>query len=903
MEPTETRYPALRRYVSETPWALEPSSLLLLQEVIGRRIQGDRLTAEEIAEIAAAAPRRTATPSQGSVAVLPLWGILSPHAVEDISSGPTTALDTWGALFDELDNDPSVGTIVLNVDSPGGAVDLVPEVAAKIRAARTATVAVANTRAASAAYWLASQCGELVVSPSGAVGSVGVYAAHEDVSRQLEAEGVTVTLISAGEHKVDGNPFEPLSDAARATIQANVDAYYGMFLRDVAKGRGVDVGFAQESFGKGKMLLAAEAVRAGMADRVGTLEDTIARLLKGQPATKRARAAAVEPAIAAATWTAATGSNQSGVSVTVAPGGRIAGTVPPLALAAAQELERTTITMTPPAAADTPPDDEAAGPAGGVTPTSEEPVDDGEADIKDSGAPAGSSAASGGDHNTRKEIHMDGVTSREELVARREEIRTAMTELDSEAAGRALTETEQAQFDALTAEANTIDETVANIDQRKARLEALNGSESAIPAVAKIKKPGRGGIHSNVDSRIPENPFALEEYRSVAKSIDDMQQLQTAGALQIAENVRFVGSGDKTAAHDRVEDVLRGDEKAEFARRVILTANPAYDRAFGKAVMRGRDSLTTQEDQLIKAAISESGLGSETPIPITIDPTVMLTSNGQTNPLRAVADVRTITGLTWRGITSAGITAAYESAEGNEVADSSPTFGGGDISVLRVDAFVPFSIEVDMDWPALRAELAKEFADAKDVLEGVKFFTGSGTNEPTGLITALTAATALVKTATTAVFAYTDPALASNALPVRWDQGAQWFAAKSTWATLQDLLAAAGNSDPFSYARGGAASPTQSVGGGNVGQSYRGYPMNYASAMDTAVTTSGKNIMVIGDPKAYTIVDRIGMNIELIPHVFHTSNNRPSGQRGLFAYWRNNANIRTTNAFQILQVK
>jgi HK97 family phage major capsid protein len=388
----------------------------------------------------------------------------------------------------------------------------------------------------------------------------------------------------------------------------------------------------------------------------------------------------------------------------------------------------------------------------------------------------------------------------------------------------------------------------------------------------------------------------------MATSIDDLQSLQTAGALHVAETIKFVGDGDKTAAHDRVENVLRADDNAEFARRVILTANPGYDRAFGKALMRGRDSLSSQEDGLIRAAITESGLGSETPVPITIDPTVLITSNGQTNPLRAVADVRTITGKTWRGITSGGITAAYESSESAEVADGSPTFGGTDISVLRVDAYVPFSIEVDMDWPQFRAEIAKEFADAKDVLEGAKFFTGTGTNEPTGLITALTAATALVKTATTAVFAYTDPKIASNALPVRWDAAAQWFAAKSTWATLEDLLAAVGNADPFSFVQGGGASPSQTVGGGNVGMTYRGYGMNYASAMDTATTTSGKNIMVIGDPKAFTIVDRIGMNVELVPLVIGASQ-RPIGQRGLYAYWRNNTNVKTVNAFEVLQVR
>jgi capsid assembly protease len=291
---SEHRYPALRRYVSETPWALLPSTLLMVREVLGRRLDGDRLSAEELAEITAASKSRSATPSQGAVAVLPLWGVLAPHQVNDLSSGPTQALDSWGQLFDALVNDPSIGTIVLDVDSPGGSVDLVPETAAKVRAAnaRKEIVAVANTRAASAAYWIASQAGQLVVSPSGAVGSIGVYAAHQDISRQLDEDGVTMTLISAADHKTDGNPFEPLSDEARATIQANVDAYYGMFVSDVADGRGVDPGVVEKKFGQGKMMLAVDAVKVGMADGVGTLEQTLDRLLAGKPATGRRSARA-----------------------------------------------------------------------------------------------------------------------------------------------------------------------------------------------------------------------------------------------------------------------------------------------------------------------------------------------------------------------------------------------------------------------------------------------------------------------------------------------------------------------------------------------------------------------------------------------------------------------------------
>jgi len=332
---------------------------------------------------------------------------------------------------------------------------------------------------------------------------------------------------------------------------------------------------------------------------------------------------------------------------------------------------------------------------------------------------------------------------------------------------------------------------------------------------------------------------------------------------------------------------------------VIVCGSPDYEKVFGKSILRGRDSLSFEEDRLMKAAITEAGIGTETPVPITIDPTVTLTSNGATNPIRALARVVTIAGLTWRGITSGGMTMAYEAGETAQVADQTPTIGGTDVDVLRADGYVAFSIEADQDWGALRGELAREFADAKDVLEAAKFLTGSGTNEPQGIITALTASTspAPIKTAATATFAIGDPDLVSNALPPRFDPEAQWIASKAVWAKIEQLYQTAGNADPFSFAYQGIPQAAD----GRVNRVFKGYPINNASGMDTTFA-SGKNIMVLGDfQRGMVIVDRIGMNVELIPLVLG-ANQRPVGQRALYTYFRNNAAVKVLNAFRLLQV-
>ena len=160
----------------------------------------------------------------------------------------------------------------------------VEELSAEIFQARgqKPITAVANSLAASAAYWIATAADELVVTPSGEVGSIGVFAAHEDVSGMLEQAGVKVNLVSAGRYKTEGNPFEPLTEEARASIQGRVDEYYEQFVSAVARNRGVKRSEVRNGFGEGRVVGAKQAVSLGMADRVGTLDETINRALGGR---------------------------------------------------------------------------------------------------------------------------------------------------------------------------------------------------------------------------------------------------------------------------------------------------------------------------------------------------------------------------------------------------------------------------------------------------------------------------------------------------------------------------------------------------------------------------------------------------------------------------------------------
>lgn len=261
--------------------------------------------------VAAEGDRAPARDRKKNIVVLNLMGPIVPRVagVDEISGPPAASLERFNAAFDQAAASPDTGAIVLNIDSPGGVVDMVPETAAKIRNACDASrpiIAVANTVAASAAYWIASAADELVVTDSGEVGSIGVWSMHQDVSEALAGEGVKITLISEGARKVEGNPFEPLGAEARKHLQETTRHYYDMFVADVAKHRGVeekvvraDPESGEPHFGGGRTYPARMAVKLGMADKVESLESVLRSLQNGKRPIRNRRAEDVSAGVSA----------------------------------------------------------------------------------------------------------------------------------------------------------------------------------------------------------------------------------------------------------------------------------------------------------------------------------------------------------------------------------------------------------------------------------------------------------------------------------------------------------------------------------------------------------------------------------------------------------------------------
>lgn len=290
------RYAHIVAYVASQVWAIAPEKMAELLDVLAFRASGQAFTPEEIE--ARIGGRTPAVSGGRGVGVLPVRGTIAHRMGSLDESSGGVSCERLSGMLDQLVADASVGTILLDIDSPGGTVVGLPEFADKVFAAREhkRIVALVNGLAASAAYWIASQADEVVSIPSGFSGSIGVYTVHADLSEKLAKEGVNMSVISAGKHKVDGQPFQPLSDEHKAYLQALVDESYGQFVSAVARGRGVTAATVRAGFGEGRVLRAKDAKAAGMVDRIATVDDTLARLLRGSGATAAEGHRADDPA-------------------------------------------------------------------------------------------------------------------------------------------------------------------------------------------------------------------------------------------------------------------------------------------------------------------------------------------------------------------------------------------------------------------------------------------------------------------------------------------------------------------------------------------------------------------------------------------------------------------------------
>lgn len=307
---SQRTYPHLADRLLNTPLLLHPQKLDAIIAGLGQRLLGVDGLHLDAAELTARAvlPAEMFTIRRGErsdrgyrvvdgVAVISAMGGLVHRTKLAADSSLLIGYNDLAADLEDALAKADVHAIALVFDSPGGEVSGAFELAERIYAARghKPLVAVADGMAASAAYLAASAADEVVVSATSYVGSIGVVMRHVDFSRALANDGITVSHIFAGEHKIDGNPYQPLPDAVRNALQADIEGLYQMFVQAVAKHRGLDEQAVRDT--RAGVYRGVAAVAARLADRIGTVDAVVAEL-----AARRNHAVAAAVGISLQPW-------------------------------------------------------------------------------------------------------------------------------------------------------------------------------------------------------------------------------------------------------------------------------------------------------------------------------------------------------------------------------------------------------------------------------------------------------------------------------------------------------------------------------------------------------------------------------------------------------------------------
>jgi HK97 family phage major capsid protein len=351
-------------------------------------------------------------------------------------------------------------------------------------------------------------------------------------------------------------------------------------------------------------------------------------------------------------------------------------------------------------------------------------------------------------------------------------------------------------------------------------------------------------------------------------------------------------------ANDTVADgyyrlIERGGSVGETAARLAVTTGSNEYRDAWLAYMTGKPTdlrLLQRANDEYRAMTAGTGNTGGYMVPLYMDTSFSVTGTGSYNPIREVADVKQITTLTYNGSNAAQVTAAIL-GENAAYTDNAPTVAQIQLPTYKYGAYIPASFEAFEDIDTLASDVSQLFADAKANLEATQFETGSG-SAPHGIVTDVTAITASrVAPTTGGTFVVADLYKVHAALPARYRRGGQESRAWQMSVNIIDTIrqfATANNYHAFLTDLSNGQPPR-----------LLGDQLLEASTMSTTVTT-GQNILLFGDFKQFTIVDRVGISTEFIPNVFDQATGRPSGTRAWLMHWRFGSGVRDANAFRVL---
>ena len=270
-----------------TPWAIMPDKFAAIREFAAARIRDGHADA-------AAGDKPQQRTDKGytlvdGVAVIPIDGVIAKRMNMFMRFSGGTSSELVARDLHQALADPAVASIVLHIDSPGGTVDGTADLAGAVFDARgrKPIVALSDGLMASAAYWIGSAADKVFTTgETTAVGSIGVVAAHLDVSGLENRLGLKTTEVYAGKYKRIASNYAPLTDEGRQTIQGQVDYLYSVFVGAIAKHRGASEDTVLKDMADGRVFIGSQAIRAGLVDGVASLAQLV-----GQYGTRAATTA------------------------------------------------------------------------------------------------------------------------------------------------------------------------------------------------------------------------------------------------------------------------------------------------------------------------------------------------------------------------------------------------------------------------------------------------------------------------------------------------------------------------------------------------------------------------------------------------------------------------------------
>ena len=409
--------------------------------------------------------------------------------------------------------------------------------------------------------------------------------------------------------------------------------------------------------------------------------------------------------------------------------------------------------------------------------------------------------------------------------------------------------------------------------------------------------------HRNLSEVFSRRPEAVKRvYANLSSGLDASNGVARM-SIPEARNLALRTLDDRSsAAHlrseekDQLETTIR--RNTDVARRILVTENDAYRSAWLKAVTSPNAAMHLDEDERnAMRAYDEYRVASLTSaaggfgVPVFIDPSIIMTAQGSGNPFLQIAKQTDVNTNAWKGVSSAGVTWSFD-AENTEVSDDAPTIAQPTVTVVMARGFIPYSIEIGEDYPSFASEMSTLLAEGYDELLIDKFTRGSGTGEPQGVLTILSATAGNRVTVTTSGvnFSADDPYKVWKSLPQRFRRKASWLMSVDVNNKLRQL----GTANVFhAYTENLPAEWADQFFGKTA------YESPYMPDTTTS-TAANSGLVVVGDFQNYLIARRTGMSVELVPHLFSTGNNLPMGQRGWFAYARIGGGVINTAAFRLL---